>query len=133
MFVIGVDIVEVTRIQKAVDRWGDRFLERVFTPGELAYCGRRAGSLAARWAAKEAIAKALGTGWAPQEPHEAGWLAPTEIEVARQPSGEPVVHLHGRALARSQALGVIRWQLSLSHTREHAVAMALGWSTSQLT
>ena len=127
MYSIGVDIVEVGRIEKAVDRWGERFLRRVYTDGEIAYCGVRMSSLAARWAAKEAISKALGTGWAPQEAHEAGWIDWTEIEVVRRDSGQPEVMLHGKARARAEALGITGWQLSISHTREHAVAMVLGW------
>jgi holo-[acyl-carrier protein] synthase len=127
MYTIGVDLIEVARIEQAVARWGQRFLHRVYTPAEIAYCAGRAGSLAARWAAKEAVSKALGTGWAPQAPHEAGWIDWTEIEVARRPSGEPALRLHGKASARAEALGVFDWKLSLSHTREHAIAMVLGW------
>jgi holo-[acyl-carrier protein] synthase len=127
MYTIGVDLIEVQRIEHAVARWGQRFLGRVYTPAEIEYCAGRAGSLAARWAAKEAVSKALGTGWAPQEAHDAGWIDWTEIEVERRPSGEPALRLHGKAQARSDALGVLDWKLSLSHTREHAIAMALGW------
>ncbi len=127
MYTIGVDLIEVVRIEQAVARWGDRFLQRVYTPAEIGYCAGRASSLAARWAAKEAVSKALGTGWAPQTPHEAGWIDWPEIEVERQPSGEPGLRLHGKAQARADALGIAGWRLSLSHTREHAIAMALGW------
>ena len=127
MYSIGVDIVEVERIGQAVERWGDRFLRRIFTDAEIAYCGPRTSSLAARWAAKEAVSKALGTGWAPQEAHAAGWIDWTEIEVVRLNSGQPQVLLHGKARARAAALGISGWQLSMSHTREHAVAMVLGW------
>ncbi|MBE2233171.1 MAG: holo-ACP synthase [Anaerolinea sp.] len=127
MYTIGVDLIEVVRIEQAVARWGDRFLQRVYTPAEIGYCAGRASSLAARWAAKEAVSKALGTGWAPQMPHEAGWIDWPEIEVERQPSGEPGLRLHGKAQARADALGIAGWRLSLSHTREHAIAMALGW------
>ncbi|MCO5247079.1 MAG: holo-ACP synthase, partial [Anaerolineae bacterium] len=91
MYSIGVDIVEVERIAQAVERWGERFLRRVYTEGEISYCGQRMSSLAARWAAKEAVSKALGTGWAPQQEHDAGWIDWTEIEVTRQNSGQPVV------------------------------------------
>ena len=87
MYTIGVDLIEVQRIESAVARWGERFLRRVYTPAEIEYCAGRAGSLAARWAAKEAVSKALGTGWAPQQPHAAGWIDWTEIEVLRLPSG----------------------------------------------
>ena len=126
MFAIGVDMVEVRRIKRAVDRWGERFLRRVFTSAEVEYCGRRVESLAVRWAAKEAVSKALGTGWAPQVPHEAGWVDWTEIEVVRQPSGEPGIELHGKALRRAQVLGLAAWQLSMSHTSDYAIAMVLG-------
>lgn len=127
MFTIGVDLVEVQRIDRAVARWGDRFLRRVYTPAEIAYCAGRPGSLAARWAAKEAVSKALGTGWAAQKPHAAGWVDWTEIEVVRHSSGEPAIQLHGKALARATALAVHGWRLSLSHTENYAVAMVLGW------
>ena len=127
MFTIGVDLIEVQRIASAASRWGDRFLQRVFTPAEIGYCAGRPGSLAARWAAKEAVSKALGTGWAPQAPHAAGWIDWTEVEVVRRSSGEPGIVLHGKALARATHLGVQGWQLSLSHTHNYAVAMVLGW------
>lgn len=127
MYTIGIDLVEVPRIEVAVQRWGERFLRRVYTPAEIAYCAGRGSSLAARWAAKEAVSKALGTGWAAQNPHAAGWIDWVEIEVVRQPSGEPALQLHGKAQARAAALGIVGWRVSLSHTREHAIAMALGW------
>ncbi|MEZ4770541.1 MAG: holo-ACP synthase [Caldilineales bacterium] len=127
MYSIGVDIVEVERIEQAVTRWGERFMRRIYTDGEIAYCGTRMSSLAARWAAKEAVSKALGTGWAPQKAHDAGWIDWTEIEVVRRNSGQPEVLLHGKARARAEILGITGWQLSISHTREHAVAMVLGW------
>lgn len=132
MFSIGVDIVEVQRIEAATARWGDRFLRRVFTPQELAYCAGRAQSLAGRFAAKEAVSKALGTGWAAQQPHAAGWVDWAEIEVVRQESGEPGVLLHGKAAARASALGLVGWRLSMSHTRTYAVAMVLAWGEAAL-
>jgi holo-[acyl-carrier protein] synthase len=132
MFTIGVDIVEVQRIEQAVGRWGDRFLRRVFTPAEIDYCAGRAQSLAARFAAKEAVSKALGTGWAPQAAHEAGWVDWIEIEVVRHSSGEPSLRLHGKAQARALTLGIASWRLSMSHTHEHAVAMVLGWGANSL-
>ena len=127
MYTIGVDLIEVQRIESAVVRWGQRFLRRVYTPAEIDYCAGRAGSLAARWAAKEAASKALGTGWASQQPHAAGWIDWTEVEVLRQASGEPALRLYGKAQARAEALAIAGWRLSLSHTREHAIAMVLGW------
>ena len=129
MFTIGVDIVEVNRVEQAVVRWGDRFLRRVFTAVEIEYCAGRPQSLAARFAAKEAVSKALGTGWAPQSAHDAGWVDWIEIEVARHDSGEPNLRLYGKALTRAEVLGIAGWRLSMSHTHEHAVAMVLGWGS----
>ncbi|MEI2692051.1 MAG: holo-ACP synthase [Anaerolineae bacterium] len=98
MYTIGVDLIEVVRIEQAVARWGDRFLQRVYTPAEIGYCAGRAGSLAARWAAKEAVSKALGTGWAPQTPHEAGL-----DRLARDRGGTATVGRTGPAAARQGA------------------------------
>jgi len=117
----GVDLVEVARIGRSVERFGDRFLGRVFTPGELAYAlGRRRAHehLAARFAAKEAALKALGTGWS-------GGVSWTEVEVLRQGPGRPGLALHGRAADVAAAAGVGGWLLSLSHTGTHAMASAL--------
>jgi holo-[acyl-carrier protein] synthase len=118
---IGVDLIEVERIRAALARYGDRFLERVYTDGERAYCQRRAPALAARWAAKEAVAKSLGTG--------IGVVEWREIEIVRAPSGAPSLRLHGRAreLADEQRLGTSL--LSLAHTREHAIAFVV-WQGS---
>ncbi|MFQ5665907.1 MAG: holo-ACP synthase [Candidatus Binatia bacterium] len=112
---VGIDIVEVERIRAALEnaRTGARFRARVFTPDEIAYCSRRRNaheSYAARFAAKEAMMKALGRAF--------GWR---EIEVARE-TGPPAVRLRGRALARAQAVGIRRINLSLSHTAQLAVA-----------
>lgn len=112
---VGVDIVEVERIRAALEnpRTGARFRERVFTPGEIAYCARRrtgVESYAARFAAKEAVVKALGT--------SVGWQ---EVEVVRT-DGPPAVRLHGGAAARAAALGIQHIHLSLSHTASHAIA-----------
>lgn len=114
---VGVDLIEVDRVARAVERHGERFLERCFTEAELAYCGRRAPELAARFAAKEAAAKALGTGIG-----TVGWR---EIEVVRAPSGRPTLALHGAArdLARERGLG--EPLISISHTREHAIAFVV--------
>jgi holo-[acyl-carrier protein] synthase len=113
----GVDLIEVDRIEQAIARHGERFLQRIYTLQELAQVGQSTPSLAARWAAKEAVAKALGTGIGDVE-----WL---EIEILRGPNQEPVLHLHGNAqrLADEQNLHV--WSLSMSHTREHAIAMVV--------
>jgi holo-[acyl-carrier protein] synthase len=114
----GIDVVEIDRIQHAIDRFGKRFLDRVYLGAEQIYCQRKrksAESFAARFAAKEAAAKALGTGIS----YGVNWL---EIEVAREPSGKPVLRLHGRAAQIAERLGVVGTSLSLTHTT--AVAMA---------
>lgn len=117
---VGVDLIEVERVREAVERFGDRFLERVFTPAELSYARGRVPELAARFAAKEAISKSLGTGiWSDQG------IRWTDLEVVRGPAGEPGVRLHGAALQRARALGVESFALSLSHSREHAVALVV--------
>lgn len=117
---VGVDIVEVPRIARALERWGERFLRRVYTPQEVAYCRGRVPELAVRFAAKEAVSKALGVGiwWR----NGIGW---TDAEVVADRLGKPGVVLHGRARARAEALGLAQWALSLSHTREHAIAMVV--------
>jgi holo-[acyl-carrier protein] synthase len=114
---IGVDLIEVDRVGQALARHGQRFLGRVFTEDELAYCAGRAPELAARWAAKEATAKALGTGIG-----QVGWR---EIEVVRAESGAPGLRLHGAADALARQLGLGEPLLSLSHTREHAIAFVV--------
>jgi holo-[acyl-carrier protein] synthase len=114
----GIDAVEIGRIQHAMDRYGKRFLDRVYLAAEQAYCLRKrksAESFAARFAAKEAAAKALGTGIS----FGVSWL---EIEVVREPSGRPSLRLHGRAAQIAGRLGVVRSSLSLTHTSEVAVA-----------
>ena len=113
----GVDIIEISRVRQVLDRYGRRFLDRIFTPGEIAYCRGRAPNLAARFASKEAVMKALGTGV-----RGVGWK---DIEVVRQESGAPSIVLHGRAQARAQRLGVFEISLSLSHSQEYAVAFVV--------
>jgi holo-[acyl-carrier protein] synthase len=114
----GIDVVEIGRIQHAMDRYGSRFLNRVYLDAEQAYCLRKrksAESLAARFAAKEAAAKALGTGIS----YGVNWL---EIEVVREPSGRPSLRFHGRAAQIAVRLGIVRSALSLTHTAEIAMA-----------
>jgi len=118
---VGVDVAEVERIQRAVDhpRWGERFRRRVFTAAEIEYCGgrkRHAESFAARWAAKEAVMKALGTGFR--------GVAFAEVEVVRG-RGAPQIRLHARARARAAQLGITHWHLSLSHSAGQAVAFVV--------
>jgi len=114
----GIDLTEVARIQKTVERHGARFLDRVYTSAEQAYClpkRNAAESLAARFAAKEAAAKALGTGIS----RGVTW---SEIEVVREPGGRPNLRFHGRAAEIAARLGVARAALSLTHTGELAIA-----------
>jgi len=114
----GIDLTEIGRIQKSLERYGQRFLNRVYTGAEQAYCLRKrksAESLAARFAAKEAGAKALGTGIS----FGVSWL---EIEVVRAPSGRPSLQFHGRAAEIASALGVAHASLSLTHTGDLAMA-----------
>ncbi|HEY3625148.1 MAG TPA: holo-ACP synthase [Terracidiphilus sp.] len=114
----GIDLVEIHRIQDTVDRHGARFLNKVFTPAEQAYCLRKrnaAESLAARFAAKEAGAKALGTGMS----RGVTWL---EIEVVREPGGRPALRFHGRAAEVARRLNARRAALSITHSRDFAMA-----------
>ena len=113
----GVDLIEIERVAGVLERHGERFLRRVFTPGEIAYCRGRAPNLAARFAAKEAVMKSLGTGF-----RGVGWR---DVEVVRAPSGAPSPRLHGRALRRAERLGVTEIAISLSHSRGFAVAFAV--------
>jgi holo-[acyl-carrier protein] synthase len=114
----GIDLVEIDRIHRSIERYGTRFLNRIYTPAEQAYCLRKrksAESFAARFAAKEAAAKALGTGIS----FGVSWL---EIEVVREFSGRPTLRFHGRAAQIAGRLGVARAALSLTHTATLAQA-----------
>jgi holo-[acyl-carrier protein] synthase len=114
----GIDVVEIERIQHSINRFGKRFLNRVYLSGEQAYCLSKrnsAESFAARFAAKEAAAKALGTGMS----HGVNWL---EIEVVREPGGRPTLRFHGRAAQMADRLGVVRSNLSLTHSTALAAA-----------
>jgi holo-[acyl-carrier protein] synthase len=116
---IGVDIVAMSRIQQAVDRFGDRFLRRIFTADELAYAladAHKWEHLAARFAAKEAASKALGTGMV-----GVGWK---DFAVERLRSGKPTLQLTGRAAQVAQTLGLTQWAVSLAHDAEAKVAVA---------
>ena len=122
----GIDLVEITRIQQSMDRYGQRFLNRIFTAAEQAYCLRKrnaAESFAARFAAKEAGAKALGTGIS----RGVTWL---EIEVVREPGGRPSIRFHGRAAAIATQLGVGHTSLSLTHTGTLSMASVVVESLS---
>ncbi len=115
---LGNDIVEIKRIASAIERFGDRFLHKLFTEKEQEYCKRHEKSernFAGRFAAKEAIAKAFGTGFG----EKLNWL---DIEILNEPSGKPVVHLSS---ALKKELGSSKIHLSISHSKEHAMAIAI--------
>jgi holo-[acyl-carrier protein] synthase len=114
---VGVDMVEISRIQTVLERQGDRFLGRVYTHAELAYARGRASALATRWAAKEATAKALGTG--------IGAVDFQDIEVVCDAQGKPGLLLHGRAARLAAQLQLNQFALSLSHTTEYALAFVV--------
>jgi len=118
---IGVDLVEVARLEQSISRQGERFLQRVFTANEIAYCSAMKSpgpNYAARFAAKEAVAKAFGTGLGAQ-------LSFQDIEVRRKASGEPYVVLHGEGAKLARRRGVRQILLSLSHTASYAVAQVV--------
>jgi holo-[acyl-carrier protein] synthase len=114
---IGVDLVEIDRVAALVTRYGERFAGRVFTPAERLDCGDRPESLAARWAVKEAVAKALGTGFGP--------VSFREIELLRECTGRPELHLHGEARALAEARGLSSWAVSVSHDGGFAIAFVV--------
>ena len=119
---LGTDIVEVERIGRMIERHGDSFVNRIFTPGEIAYCQQRkfsAEPFAGRWAAKEAVMKVLGTGFV-QGTHF------QEIEVVTEESGRPRVVLHGSTADLAKQLGIDEMLVTMSHCREYATATAIG-------
>lgn len=118
----GIDIIEVDRIDQAILRHGQRFFDRFYTAQELIDAGGKTPALAARFAAKEAVAKALGTGIG-----DVGWK---EIEVRTGPKREPQLFLYGQANFLSEELGIDAWSISISHTNYHAVAFAIGISSN---
>ena len=115
---IGVDIIEIARIKKAVANWGERFLRRIYTDAELELYRKKTSSLAARFAAKEAVIKALGKPTA--------GVSLRDIEILSDPSGKPVVNLYGRAQIEAKRLGLRGIAISLSHSKEYAIAFASG-------
>ena len=115
---VGVDIIEIERVEAALGRFGERFLTRVYSDVEAAFCRGRAPELAARFAAKEAVMKALGTG--------ARGVAWREIEVLPNRRGKPLVYLYGRARERAERIGLTGIDVSMSHSREYAVAFVVG-------
>jgi holo-[acyl-carrier protein] synthase len=117
----GIDLAEVPRIAAAIDRFGDRFLHRIFTEAEIRYCdskANRAERYAARFAAKEAGLKAIGTGWR----RGVSW---TDVEVGREPGGRPTILFHGKAAEFAAKLGVKHAALSLTHTKDTAMAQVI--------
>jgi holo-[acyl-carrier protein] synthase len=122
MLTSGVDLIEIARIERLLARHGERFLERVFTPAEIAYSRRRPAELAARFAAKEAVSKALGVGMRLMAREGIRWH---EAEIVGDHRGKPLIRLHGRAAERAEELGLTEWTVSLSHGREHAVAFVV--------
>ena len=121
----GVDIIEIERVQQAIARHGERFLRRIYTPAERSRYRNRPPELAARFAAKEAVAKALGVGLRSIGEQGIDWQ---EVEVLPDPLGKPEVSLSGRAAALAAEQGLHQWAISLSHSREYAVAFVVASS-----
>lgn len=123
---IGADIIETLRIAQMIDRHGELFLRRVYTEQEIAYCSSMKAATqhyAGRWAAKEAVLKALGTGWR----RGISWR---DVEVTRRPGGAPAVRLHAGAREVADRQGVVDMHLTISHCRSHAVAYAIATGDS---
>jgi holo-[acyl-carrier protein] synthase len=114
---VGVDLVQISRVAVLAERYGDRFTGRVFTPAELAECHDRPESLAARWAAKEAVVKALGTGFGP--------VSFRDIELLRECAGQPGLRLDGKARALAEARGLDSWAVSIAHDGGYAIAFVV--------
>ncbi len=117
----GIDIAEVPRVRHSIERFGERFLQRIYTAGEMRYCDSKANRVeryAARFAVKEAAMKALGTGWN----HGVRWR---DCEVVRLPGGRPNIAFHGKAAEVAAKLGVKNASLSLTHTAEQAFAQVI--------
>ncbi|MBA7676346.1 Holo-[acyl-carrier-protein] synthase [subsurface metagenome] len=118
MHYIGIDIIEIARIERAITRWGQSFIRRIYTDLELRLCHEKPESLAARFAGKEAVMKAFGTG--------TKGISWREIEILAEPGGRPLVHLYGKAQNQANNLGLSRLAISLSHSREYAIAFVVG-------
>jgi holo-[acyl-carrier protein] synthase len=113
-YAVGIDMIAIPRVRHVLERHDERFLRRVFTPEEVAYCRGRVPELAARFAAKEAVMKALGTG-----ARGVGWR---EIEVLPNRRGKPLVYLYGRARERAERIGLTGIDVTMSHERDFALA-----------
>jgi len=116
---IGVDIIEISRVRQAIDRWGEHFLKRIFTDSELHLYRSRPESLAVRFAGKEAAIKALSPTTAP--------ISWREVEILSENNGKPSVHLYGQAQERAKEFGLSGLEISLSHSREYAIALVIGF------
>lgn len=127
MLSTGVDLVRIERIERAISRFGQRFLDRVFTPDEVRYSRHRPSELAARFAAKEAVSKALGVGMRVLSPRGIGWL---DVETLNEPGGKPFVILHNRAQHLAQEQGLDTWAISLSHDGGLAIAFVVASHTN---
>ena len=117
-YAVGIDLIAISRVRAAIERYDGRFLRRVYTPEEVAFCRGRVPELAARFAAKEAVMKALGTG--------ARGLAWREIEVLPDRRGKPLIYLYGRAKERAERIGLHAIDVSLTHERDFAAAAVVG-------
>jgi holo-[acyl-carrier protein] synthase len=115
---VGIDIIEIARIKRAIARWGEQFLHRVYTEPELRLSRKKPSSLAARFAGKEAVIKAFGT-----QNKGIGWR---DIEILSDPSGKPLVYLYGKAQNQATHIGLASLAISLSHSREYAIALVTG-------
>jgi len=113
----GIDLIEIGRVAAVIERHGQHYLGRIYTPAELEQCGAHAESLAGRFAAKEAVAKALGSG--------IGAVTWREIEILGDEQNAPVLRLYGRAQKNSKQLGLTEWSVSISHSESHAIAVAV--------
>lgn len=122
---VGVDLIELERIRRALDRHGDRFLSRIYTSEEMEHYRDRLPELAVRFAAKEAVSKALGVGLNHMSAHGIGWR---DVEVLSDPLGKPFVHLSGRAGVLAEEQGLHTWAISLSHSRDAAIAFVVATS-----
>jgi holo-[acyl-carrier protein] synthase len=122
MLATGVDLIEIARVERALERYGERFLARVFTPTEILYSRGRVAELAARFAAKEAVSKALGIGVRVLARDGIGWQ---DVEVTGNERGKPLVRLAGRAAERAAELGLTEWAISLSHSHDYAIAFVV--------
>jgi holo-[acyl-carrier protein] synthase len=117
-FAVGIDIIEIDRVADVIARHGDRFLNRVYTPDEIAHCRGRVSELAARFAAKEAVMKALGTGI-----RGVGWR---DIEILPNRRGKPLIFLYGRGASRAEKIQLRGLEVSLTHSKEYAIASVVG-------